>query len=777
MSKYDFSTLNDKDFEELSRDLLQKELNITFESFKSGRDKGIDLRYSKPSNNENIILQAKHYLKSGLSQLKSKLKSEEVAKAKKLNPSRYIITTSVPLSPQDKDDIKSDFEPYILSTGDIYGQDDLNALLGKFPDIEKNHHKLWFSSTTILERILSNGLHGRSEFQKESILEKAKLFVECKYYSKARQILNSEKVLLITGEPGAGKTTLAEFLTWELMSNDFQLVYIDDNLKEAEQLFSNDPDKKQIFYFDDFLGSNYLEVSSEKNFDSKIVNFIKRIKAHKNRVFIMTTRTVILNKARTELERLDKPEFLASNYEVNVGSYTREEKAQILYNHIFHSTISEDLQEVIFENGNYYKIINHKNFNPRLIEFINNSYNVSASTSKEYLDFILNSLNNSDHIWEKVYENQTSEESKFLVMTLFSLGKRVSNEKLKKAFESRLIYEKETRGYIIPSNSFNKAIKYLLGGFIKISSIQLSFFEEHNRIIYEFINPSIVDFLISYINRNDNVEEKISLLKSSYYIEQLTEQFSYDYQNKIHFKQNEHDKIFEWLNLKIKSNTFESISYNSREIELIYFLLNNFNDYPISELVLSLLDKLDISEIDSNYYFELKNILISIKETGIETLIEKVVDIWDELIFKLFSIASDMEELEYIFEIFNLYNKDYDEFIENEDISGNIKEYLYDFWDKNIESYIKGHENLSGTDYEEIRKEVMQLKDKFEGFNSNFGVSLDEFNSYFWDFDIQKKLDENIEAQYPDDDMLHDEYQDMGYEIEDISGIDELFSR
>ena len=49
-----------KDFEELTRDLLQKELNITLESFKNGKDQGIDLRYAKNSKNE-IIIQCKHY--------------------------------------------------------------------------------------------------------------------------------------------------------------------------------------------------------------------------------------------------------------------------------------------------------------------------------------------------------------------------------------------------------------------------------------------------------------------------------------------------------------------------------------------------------------------------------------------------------------------------------------------------------------------------------------------------------------------------------------------
>ncbi len=53
-------------FEILARDLLQEELNIVLESFKSGRDNGIDLRYA-PSKDNSLIVQCKHYSgKSGI---------------------------------------------------------------------------------------------------------------------------------------------------------------------------------------------------------------------------------------------------------------------------------------------------------------------------------------------------------------------------------------------------------------------------------------------------------------------------------------------------------------------------------------------------------------------------------------------------------------------------------------------------------------------------------------------------------------------------------------
>jgi hypothetical protein len=98
---YDFSTLNVKDLEELAIDLLNAELNLGLQSFKVGKDGGIDLRYSSPENNNEIVVQVKHYLKSGESKLIADFKDKELSKVKKLKLNRYIIVTSIPTRPRE----------------------------------------------------------------------------------------------------------------------------------------------------------------------------------------------------------------------------------------------------------------------------------------------------------------------------------------------------------------------------------------------------------------------------------------------------------------------------------------------------------------------------------------------------------------------------------------------------------------------------------------------------------------------------------------------------
>jgi hypothetical protein len=77
MPNYDFSQLSAFDFEMLMHGLLEKEWGCQIEAFKSGRDRGIDLRCSCPWLGTKTVIQCKHYVGSGFSKLLSHLKKDE----------------------------------------------------------------------------------------------------------------------------------------------------------------------------------------------------------------------------------------------------------------------------------------------------------------------------------------------------------------------------------------------------------------------------------------------------------------------------------------------------------------------------------------------------------------------------------------------------------------------------------------------------------------------------------------------------------------------------
>ncbi|MCD2175071.1 toll/interleukin-1 receptor domain-containing protein [Rhizobium sp. C4] len=153
--KYEFATLSPEDFENLSRDLVGAAIGVRFEAFTVGADDGMDGRCTNADG--SIILQAKHYFRSGFSKLKSKMREERVS-IDELAPQRYILTTSVPLTPANKAALAEIIGPSLAGTGDIFGADDLNALLRSYPEIVKAHEGLWAHSTPVLEQVVTNAV-------------------------------------------------------------------------------------------------------------------------------------------------------------------------------------------------------------------------------------------------------------------------------------------------------------------------------------------------------------------------------------------------------------------------------------------------------------------------------------------------------------------------------------------------------------------------------------------------------------------------------------------
>ena len=140
---YDFSNLSHADFEDIVRDLIGRELNVRFEAFGVGPDGGIDGRHAK--GRKTTILQAKHYVGSTFRTLLAAMKRERSV-IDRLAPARYLLATSRPLTPPNKNNLATAIGPALKSQDDIFSAGDLNALLRKYPAIEKAHIKLWLSS-------------------------------------------------------------------------------------------------------------------------------------------------------------------------------------------------------------------------------------------------------------------------------------------------------------------------------------------------------------------------------------------------------------------------------------------------------------------------------------------------------------------------------------------------------------------------------------------------------------------------------------------------------
>ncbi len=478
---YDFHTLSHLDFEELVRDLLQAHWKLKLESFGAGSDQGIDVRYL--SGPHNIVIQAKHLLGSGWHGLR-RATASECKKAIALAPTRYILATSVSLTPARKAEIIAAMPGVPLVAEDILGQEDINNLIRQHPQIERQHFKLWLSSTAVLQRILHSGVYNRTAAEMDIIRTMVPRFVHNHSVHDAESKLAETGALIIAGQPGVGKTTLARILVWLHAEQEWN-IFVVDSLEEAFGLA--DASEKRLILLDDFLGQVRLSADHVRGVDARLPPLLSRVAAHENLRFILTTRDYILAQARSLSARLAPDRINTREYVLNVGRYTRAVKARILYNHLYFSALTPQQKEQVLAEDFFLKIIDHKNFNPRIIEEVT-SQRYLALTDRPVRETIGAVLATPEILWELPYRQHISAEGRMMMLALFVNGRSAGIETLKASY----VRVARALGLLLhPADveaSFRSTYRALEGSTLGLTFGQVS-----------FTNPGLRDFVQSVV--------------------------------------------------------------------------------------------------------------------------------------------------------------------------------------------------------------------------------------------------------------------------------------
>lgn len=498
MPRYTFTSLSAQDFEEFVRDLLQAEWNVAIEAFKTGCDSGIDLRYA-PAHDGATIVQCKHYAVSGYSKLLSHLRSVELPKVTRLCPKRYVVATSYGLTPANKDEIVAAMQPFIKSTGDVLGAQDLEGLLSRHPSVEKASFKLWLTSTAVLERVLHNAEQCHTDFEVERIQRKLSLFVQNDALPRAKGQLDETRIVVISGVPGIGKTTLAEMLLYAHLEQGYEPVVIQGDIAEGRKFFKTAA--KQIFYYDDFLGQTFLGDRKEylgRNEDAAIVDFVEMIQRSKHGRFILTTREHILRNALQISEKFAHSPLFQHRCVVELGDYSFAQKARILYNHLYFSDLPQSYRDAILEDRFFLDIIKHKHFNPRLIEWLSTYTRLKNVPPASYRAHTSGLLSSPEAIWSHAFDNQISGAARHALLALYTVGEWVETVDLEPAFIALHRHCATKYNERTVAGEFRRALQELDGAFLSYSSNHAS-----------FLNPSVREFVASVIVSDRDTAEDL----------------------------------------------------------------------------------------------------------------------------------------------------------------------------------------------------------------------------------------------------------------------------
>lgn len=509
MADYDFCSLSGYDFALLSRDLVQADRKLFLESFSAGPDSGIDFPYQDGTN--KIIVQCKHYGGSGFSALASVLRRKERPKIDLLSPTQYILTTSVSLTPDRKQQIMEILAPHCIEPSDVLGRGDLNNLLSHHEEIEHQHFKLWLTSETVLRRVMDAGIFADSEAHLDRVRLRLRRYVENPSFDRARKILTQSHYCIIAGIPGIGKTTLAEVLLADLVDRQgFEAFRIAHDLAEIRPVKNSK--RKQVFYFDDFLGKTALE-KLQKNEDQRLVELMEEAAGNENWRFILTTREYILNRAKLHYEAFSQPSVDFRLCTINLGDYTRQIRARILYNHIYFSDLPVEYKRALLWNFAYDRILNHRNYNPRVIEYMTQARHACAVAPSLYVREFADSLEHPARIWDHAFRHQISEASRHVLLVLGTLPENVLLKDLEAAFWTFYSFRRVRFGFATNSGDWNDALKQLDGSFLATRC-------EGEDIIVSFHNPSIRDFIEDFLS--DSEEDVADLISGAHFYEQFT---------------------------------------------------------------------------------------------------------------------------------------------------------------------------------------------------------------------------------------------------------------
>lgn len=505
MPNYDFLILNHNEFKCLTRDLLQKKEGCFVESFAEGRDGGIDLRFASVNGNEAVV-QVKRY--KDLGSLMRNLK-QEVPKVVRLAPCRYILSVSVDLTPANKAEIRQMFEPYIKSDEDILGRCDLNNLIGQYPDIEKKFYKLWLASSAVLEGFVNKRIENWSAFRMEQIKQDVRRYVINDSFDKARKILDENRFVIISGIPGIGKSTLANMLAYNYLAEGYdEFIYIAGEIDDVAQKFQDG--RAQIFLYDDFLGSNVFEKGGN-GFDSKLVTLMDRIRRSEDKLLILTTREYVLSSARQEYEKFNAYIIDPVKCMLDLNFYTKSVRAKILYNHLAEADIPSPYVEDLLKKKNYNKLIEHRSFNPRLIELLVNQKLWNDVVPEDFTYSILKLFDRPYGVWEHAFA-KLPKSARFAMMVLCTMKTPVLVNDWRCAYRTFCELSGEGAHVYYDDEQWTRDLRVLLDCFVRTNYVG-------GYHLVDFHNPSVYDFIVAYIK--DKTEIQKLLIRSFMYEEQF----------------------------------------------------------------------------------------------------------------------------------------------------------------------------------------------------------------------------------------------------------------
>ena len=502
-----YLSLSPSDFETLAADILSALHSVHFERYGEGRDGGVDGKFVT-SDGGIWIVQAKRYKDiNALIRLMPKEQQKMLGQPRK--PARYFLVTACSLSPANKAAIQQAMRPFILSTGDIYGAEDLDALLHQYPAIYRKHHRLWLHGVEQLTQYLQRAHYIRAEATYERIIHESKSYVAHSAEHAINQQLATQNSCLIVGDPGIGKSVTAGQIALRhlLETPRAELIWIDDrNFEQALQALQLiRTDSPQIIVMDDFLGATFLHDDGILAFQRDWQALLRTAQRANARLkLLFTTRNYILEQALAQIDHTQPLIAELCQRAVYIEHNNARFRVELVYSLLREANLDTEQIAQLVQDKLYWPLIKSSDFSPRLLKMLCSK--LADIPATQLAEYIKTGLEGQHQLWQQVF-HRLSPEAQCLLYLCAIAGKYANVTELKRAFHT--LYP-QVQNRIAPFNSFDRALIELEPTFIKteqhLGDIWLN---SANQSLIDFLhrniadNPPLIDALINSLEHFD----------------------------------------------------------------------------------------------------------------------------------------------------------------------------------------------------------------------------------------------------------------------------------
>lgn len=409
---YELHTLGWKAFQQLCSTVLSSILGQTIQSFSEVNDGGRDLAFYgtwvnfEGNNNESFsgsfTVQCKHTIKQdagfSFSHVKYELSKVE-ALAKKGLCDNYFIFTNAKVSADAETKIVTAFQGINgVKVCRVFTGQWLSQKITETPKLRMLVPRVYGLGD------LSQIVDERAYVQANEILSSmggdlAK-FVITEAYSKSVNALTENNFVLLLGDPASGKSTIAASLVLSSIDR-WQSRAIKVNSPDEFKTHWNPHEDNQVFWVDDVFGSTQLDFSKANDWNSALSHLNTAIRNGTKIIF--TSRTYIYREAKEYLKEHAAPVLRESQVTIYVENISRDEREQILYNHIKlgnqekeYKTNLKPFLKMIVESHNFSPEVARRLGDKHFTKNLNvNNQNIANFVSNP-MDFLTDTINNLD---------------------------------------------------------------------------------------------------------------------------------------------------------------------------------------------------------------------------------------------------------------------------------------------------------------------------------------------------------------------------------------------